>query len=180
MTQPDTSDIPDPTSHIPLAIVVAVADNGVIGREGDLPWRLPDDLKHFKQLTSGHAIVMGRETYESIGRPLPNRLNIVLSRSTDFAASGVTVVNDLDRAIEAAGDQPLFVIGGRAVYQAALPLADVLHVTHVRASVEGDVTFPPIDPKIWRKVDSQHHPADERHAYPFDFCRYERVSGRSW
>lgn len=158
-----------------IAIVVAVADNGVIGRDGDLPWHLPDDLKHFKQLTTGHPILMGRKTFKSIGRPLPNRLNIVLSRSADLTADGVTVVHDLDRALQVAGDQPLFVIGGHAVYDAALPMAGTLHVTHVRARVEGDVTFPPIDPAIWRLAESEHHPADERHAHAFDICRYQRA-----
>lgn len=172
---------------LPISIVVAVADNGVIGRDGGLPWRLPDDLKHFKQLTTGHAVVMGRRTWESIGRPLPNRLNIVLSRSTErfsrdpeFGAgqrADLRRAGDLQAAIaiaREAGHDRLFVIGGRAVYEAAVPLADEWHVTHVRAAVPGDVTLPPIDTTVWQCVASQHHPADDRHALPFDICRYRR------
>jgi len=176
------SNIPNIEHRTPhIALVVAVADNGVIGRDGGLPWRLPDDLKYFKQVTIGHAIVMGRRTYESIGRPLPNRLNIVLSRSGDFAAEGVEVAPSFDRAIEianAAGHDRLFVVGGRAVYEAALPLADELHVTHVRADVPGDVTFPSIDPQHWHCEVLEQHSADERHAFAFDICRYRRAAGR--
>jgi len=175
-----------------IALVVAVADNGVIGRDGGLPWRLPDDLKHFKQLTTGHAVVMGRRTWESIGRPLPNRLNIVLSRSLSrdpqLAMSAVEGrsagrradlrrAGDLDEALaiaRGAGHARLFAIGGRAIYEAALPIADELHLTHVRADVPGDVTLPAIDLSAWRCVDSRHHPADDRHAYPFDIRRYAR------
>ena len=161
-----------------LVIIAAIADNGVIGRGGDLPWRLPEDLKHFKALTRGHAVVMGRRTYESIGRPLPERRNHVLTRNASWSAAGVTRVASLDDAIAIArdaGEQALFVIGGQAVYRDALDRADRLELTRVHAAMEGDAHFPPFDEHAWRLVDEQHHPADDRHAYAITFQRYERA-----
>lgn len=161
-----------------LVIIAAVADNGVIGRAGTLPWRLPADLKHFKALTRGHAVVMGRRTYESIGRPLPQRRNYVLTRDDTWSAPGTTRVASLDDAVAAArdaGEQALFVIGGQAVYRDALDRADRLELTRVHAAVEGDAHFPSYDEQAWRLVDEQYHAADDRHAYAMTFQRYERA-----
>lgn len=125
-----------------LSLVVAMTPDRVIGREGGLPWHLSADLQHFKAVTMGHPIVMGRKTYESIGRPLPGRHNIAVTRSRDFAADGVTVVHSLDEALQAAGDAPeIMIIGGAQLYAATLPLADRLFVTQVQANVPGDTFF---------------------------------------
>lgn len=172
---------PPPTTHRPaIEIVVAVAENRVIGRGGGLPWRLPEDLRHFKRLTVGQAVVMGRRTYESIGRPLPDRLNLVLSRSGRDRGPGVAVVGGLAeaeaRAAEA-GCARLFVIGGESVFAEALPRARALHLTLVHAEVEGDTFWPgplPGEHAGWEAVDRQHHPADDRHAYPFTIVTLER------
>ena len=130
-----------------LGIIAAVAENGVIGVDGDLPWRLPEDLKHFKRTTSGHPIIMGRKTYESIGRPLPRRHNIVLTRNPDYEAPGCTVVQSLEAALEVAWaeDDEVWVIGGAGLYAAALPRATRLELTEVHRSVPGDTFFPEFD-----------------------------------
>ncbi len=157
-----------------LELVVAVARNGVIGRGNALPWRLPADLAHFKRLTMGHPILMGRRTWDSIGRPLPGRLNLVLSRAPGLRASGARVVSSLAAALAFAGQGPLMVIGGAELYRACLPDAAVLHLTSVEADVDGDVRFPDWQPHEWQEVWRQSHPADERHAYPFSFRTLQR------
>jgi dihydrofolate reductase len=158
-----------------LAIVVAVARNGVIGRGGTLPWHLPDDLRQFRALTIGKPILMGRRTFESIGRPLPGRQNLVLSHDAAFAAEGVERVTTLDAAIAAAGGAPeIAVIGGAAVYALVLPRALRLHVTEVAADVDGDTFFPAYDRSKWREIDRTPHAADARHAWAMDFVTYER------
>ena len=161
-----------------LELIAAVAANGVIGREGQLPWRLPDDLAHFKQLTLGHAIIMGRRTYESIGRPLPGRQNVVISRGWDVRPpSELVLAATLDQAIyEAAfSPKPAFIVGGAVLYATALPLVEAMHLTELDEPVEGDVFFPPFDRTQWRLASAVHHPRDERHAIGFTFSRYERV-----
>lgn len=142
-------------------LVAAVADNGVIGRDGDIPWRIPEDLRHFKAVTTGHPVVMGRVTFESIGRPLPNRTNIVVTRSPRWSAEGVTVVGSLDEALKvareaarggaggAAGAGDVMVIGGAAVYAAAMGAAGVQILTEVHQSPEGDTFYPPFDRSEW-------------------------------
>ncbi len=137
-----------------LAIVVAVARNGVIGKDGGLPWRLPEDLKHFRAVTTGHAIVMGRKTWDSIGRPLPQRRSIVVTRDPTFAAVGAEVAHDLGVALDlafATDDEPR-VIGGGQIYAAALPLATALYLTEVDQDVDGDVFFPTVDRAAFREV----------------------------
>lgn len=157
-----------------ITLVAAVARNGVIGREGQLAWHLPDDLAHFKALTVGKPIVMGRKTFESIGKPLPRRVNLVMTRTLD-ALEGCRIVRSVDEAIAAAGDAPeLCVIGGEAVYAAFLPRAHVLELTHVDADIEGDARFPDFDPAAFARATAELHPADERHAYAFEMVRYER------
>ncbi len=159
-----------------LVVIAAVAANGVIGRDNNLPWRLPEDLRRFKALTMGHAIIVGRRTWESIGRPLPGRRMVVLTGQEGWTAPGVEVAHSLDEALELAGDDTAFVAGGEAVYRGALPRADVLELTRVHADVEGDACFPAFDAGSWRRVWHKDHPADAAHAWPFTFERYEPLS----
>lgn len=159
-----------------IEIVAAVARNGVIGRANALPWHLPDDLKHFKSLTTGGVILMGRRTFESIGRALPGRRSIVISRGLSAPpAAGVELARSLDDAITLIGTSAkrVFVIGGAVLYAAAMPRAQVLHLTELDEPVEGDVLFPPFDRNQWRLIEEVPHPTDERHAMAFRFCRYE-------
>lgn len=170
-----------------VAIHVAIAENGVIGRDGGLPWRLSTDLKRFKADTMGKPVVMGRKTYEGIGKPLPGRLNIVVTRDRDWRAEGVEVVHSLDDAIRLAevrgrcmtGADEVCIIGGGQIYGQALPLADRLHVTHVLAEVAGDAHFPPIDPAEWRMVRWQDVPAGEKDSHATRHSIYERRRGAS-
>jgi dihydrofolate reductase len=157
------------------SIVVAVARNGVIGRDNQLPWRLPDDLKYFKQATMGHPVIMGRRTWQSIGKALPGRKNIVVTRDRDFQAPGCVVVHSLAEAWKAAeGADEACVIGGTTLFEETLPNADVIHLTEVEAEVEGDTWFPPFDRSQWRETEVARHPADARNAYPFRIVRLER------
>jgi dihydrofolate reductase len=157
------------------SLVVAVARNGVIGRDNKQPWRLPDEMAHFRKVTMGHPVVMGRRTYESIGKPLPGRPTVVVSRNAGFQAPGCIVVPSLDAAWEAAGNaDEVCVIGGTSLFEESLPVADVLHYTEVEADVEGDTHFPRFDRSQWKEIEVARHPADERHAYPFRILRLER------
>lgn len=156
-----------------IALIAARAANGVIGTDGRLPWHLPDDLRRFKALTMGHTLLMGRRTWDSIGRPLPGRTTLVLSRDVTLAPEGVTVVHDLaDAWSVAAGD--VFVVGGAAVYGATVDLANRMYLTDVHADVAGDVRFPTVDISTWRLEREEHHAADEQHAYAFTFRDYVR------
>jgi dihydrofolate reductase len=148
---------------------------GGIGREGRLPWHLPEDLKRFKRLTLGKPVVMGRRTWDSIGRPLPGRHNIVVSRQAGLQFEGATVVPSFDAALTAAGDVPeICVIGGAEIYRLAVPLADVVHLTLVHATVAADTRLPPFDAAQWRETARQPQPADTRHAHAFSFVTLER------
>ena len=159
-----------------IALLVAMADDGVIGRDNTLPWHLPRDLQWFKRLTTGNTIIMGRTTYQSIGRPLPNRRNIVLSRNPAFKAEGVEVVATLEDALELVqNDTEVFVVGGAAVYGLALPRAQRMYLTRVHARVDGDVRFPEWRPDEWRLVWEEAHEADDKHAYPFTFQQFDRI-----
>ena len=158
-----------------LSILAAVAENGVIGRAGGLPWHLPEDLRRFKALTLGRTIVMGRRTFASIGRPLPGRRSIVLSRDPRFAPGAVEVARGLEAALAAcAGEDEVFVIGGESLFREALPLADRLYLTRVHAKPVGDVLFPDFDEGDWEMVAAEAHTADERHPHPFTFLTYRR------
>ena len=160
------------------SLVVAVAENGVIGRDNRLPWRLPEDLAYFKRVTMGHPIVMGRRTYESIGRPLPGRTNIVVTHQRDCVAPGCVVVHGLDEAWEAAGDaDEVSIIGGTALFRDTLPIADRIHLTEVQAKVDGDTFFPAFDRGQWRETEISRHPADARHTYPFRIVVLDRRKG---
>jgi dihydrofolate reductase len=157
------------------SLVVAMARNRVIGRDNALPWRLPADLAHFKRVTLGHPIVMGRRTFESIGKALPGRKNIVLTHDASFVAPGCSVVSSLEEAWKAAGDaDEVSVIGGSSLFRDSLPIADIIHLTEVEADVPGDTYFPPFDRSEWNETEVARHPADERHAYPMRFLRLER------
>ena len=157
------------------SLVVAMSRNGVIGRNNQLPWRLPADLAFFKRTTMGHPVIMGRRTYESIGKPLPGRLNIVVTHRKDFAAPGCTVVHSMDEAYRAAGSAPeVSIIGGSAIFEEALPSADTVYLTEVDADVEGDVFFPSFDRSRFREAELERHAADERHAFPFRILRLDR------
>lgn len=164
-----------------LALIVAYAQNRVVGIENRLPWHLPEDLKYFKQVTTGKAVVMGRKTYESIGRPLPNRLNIVISRNPNFCADGVEVVANLQQAIDRAtqynqanNQDEIMVIGGAAIYELALPLADKLYITLVHGEVVGDAYFPEVSLAAWQLLDQQDYSASENNPYPYSFMVYQK------
>jgi len=159
------------------SLVVAVARNGVIGRDNALPWRLPADLAHFKKVTMGHPVVMGRRTYESIGRPLPGRQNIVVTHNRGYSAPGCTVVGSLEEAWRAAGDaDEVSIIGGTTLFEETLPTADVIHLTEVQADVEGDTFFPRFDRGEWHEKEVARHAADERNAYPIRILELTRKS----
>lgn len=158
-----------------ISIIVAIAENGVIGRDNGLPWRLSTDLKRFKAITMGKPVVMGRKTYQSIGKPLPGRVNIVVSRDPAFAAEGVVVVRSLDEAFARAGDAAeICVIGGGEIYRQALPLADRLYVTEVKAPIDGDTTFPAIDPAVFEPVSDEAVPAGEKDSHHTRVVVYRR------
>lgn len=164
-----------------IVLVVAVARNGVIGRDGDLPWRLPSDLKRFKQLTIGRPVLMGRKTWESIGRPLPGRPNIVVTRDAAFSAPGAEVVSSLDEGLAAAGCEAkalgvdeVCIIGGGQIYAQVFDRADILHVTHVEADVEGDARFPAIDPAVFEKVAEEPIPQGEKDSHAMHFVTWRR------
>ena len=158
-----------------LALIAAVAENGVIGAKGGLPWRLPDELAHFKRTTLGKPVLMGRRTFASLGRALPGRTNVVLSRAPDFAAPGALVARDLDAGLAlVAGASEVIVIGGAALYAEALPRAQRIYLTRVHARPEGDVRFPELDPTDWRESLVVEHPADARHAHAFSIFQLER------
>ena len=166
-----------PPSAVPrIALIAAVARNGVIGLHGRLPWRLPDDLKRFRALTNGHAIVMGRKTWDSIGKPLPERQNIVVSRHLDFAAPGAVVAHSLPEAIGLATlPSPVFVIGGEAIYRDALPLADLLFLTEIDREFDGDARFPDFDHAQWRATARESRRLDGDAGFAYDFASYSRL-----
>ncbi|WP_313378082.1 dihydrofolate reductase [Achromobacter insolitus] len=156
-----------------LTLIVAYSTNRVIGRDNALPWKLPGDLAHFKRSTLGHPIIMGRKTWDSLGRPLPGRSNIVISRNPSFTAAGAIVVPSLEAAVQACGDiDAAFVIGGAQIYVQALPLAARVLATEVRADVEGDAFFPLLPAFQWKETSREPQPAEN--GYEYDFVTYER------
>jgi dihydrofolate reductase len=163
-----------------VSLVAAIADHGVIGRDGGLPWHLPADLARFKALTWGHHLIMGRRTFESIGRALPGRTTVVVSRGHPELPADVLLAPGLPEALELAasrGEEEAFVVGGAEIFREALPRAHRLHLTRVHGTVEGDIRFPPVDWKEWALVSLEEHPADERHAWPLSFRLYQRLEG---
>jgi dihydrofolate reductase len=159
-----------------VSIIVAAAENGVIGAGNRLPWHLPDDLRRFKALSIGKPIVMGRRTFESIGRALPGRTNIVVSRQPGLQVAGCIVADTLDAALAAAQPHPeVMVIGGAEIFRQVLPRTNVIHLTRVHAHIDGDVRFPELRAEEWSEVDSERHPADDRHAHAFTFVTLVRI-----
>lgn len=170
-------------SPVPIILVVAVAENGVIGRDNQLPWRIKSDLKFFKSVTLNKPVVMGRKTYRSIGKPLPGRTNIVITRQQDFAAPGILVAPGIDQALSAArGDalrrdaDAIAVIGGTEIFAQTLPLADRLILTLVHANPPGDTYFPPVDPAVWREAERLPQPKGPDDEYGFTIVNYERAA----
>ena len=160
----------------PLALIAAVARNGVIGRYGALPWRLPEDLRRFRAITTGHSIVMGRRTWQSLPRALAGRQNIVVTRQAGFTADGATVVHSLDAALAAVScPEPALCIGGAELYRVALPIADTAYITEIARDFEGDTTFPPLDTAQWREMAREPHTSTGPHAFEYAFVTYERV-----
>ena len=165
-----------------VAIIVAAAENDTIGRDNDLPWHLSADLKRFKRLTMGHHLIMGRKTLASIGRPLPGRTTIVLSRHQPELPPGVLLATSLEGAIEIArraGDAQAFVAGGAQVYRLALDVADRIYLTRVHADFDGDARLPPIDTGVWRLAAAEHHAAGDLQPLAFSFLTYERIEPRA-
>jgi dihydrofolate reductase len=161
-------------------MIVAMARNGVIGRDNTLPWRLPEDLRRFKAITMGKSILMGRKTFESIGKPLPGRLNFVLTRNRDWHADGVTVVTTVAEALRNVGDaDEVIAIGGTEIYRLFMPFAQRIYLTRVHAQIPGDTTFPDFDPTQWLDVEHSDHPADEKNAYDVTFVTLERQNAPS-
>lgn len=163
-----------------ISIIVAIAHDNVIGRSNDLPWYLPADLKHFKTMTTGHTVIMGRKTYDSIaarlGGPLPDRHNVIVTRDEDFVVPGATVSHSLEMALDENENGEVFVIGGAEIYAQALPHADKLYITEVDADiVGGDTFFPVIDTTIWHETSREIHQKDERNEFDYAFVTYERI-----
>ncbi|MDR6430614.1 dihydrofolate reductase [Brucella pseudogrignonensis] len=164
-----------------LSIVVAASENNVIGRDNDMPWKLSTDLKRFKALTLGKPVIMGRKTWESIGRPLPGRPNLVVTRDAGFKADGATIVSSLEDAIELGrkfatelGVDEVCIIGGGKIYAQALPFVDRVHLTRVLATIDGDTFFPALDSKIWKEISSEDVPVGEKDSHPTRYIRYDR------
>lgn len=154
-----------------LAIAVAVGENYAIGKNNQLLWHMPADLKFFKQTTSGHTVVMGRKTFDSVGKPLPNRRNIVITRDSELKIDGVEVVNSLDAAIALTKDEekPVFIVGGAEIYRQALPKTDVLYLTTIHHNFDADTFFPEIDRNDWTVISAERHEADEKNKYDYTF-----------
>ena len=158
-----------------VAIVAALARNRAIGRDNAMPWRLPEDLKRFQRLTMGHAVIMGRKTFESIGSPLTGRSNIVITRSRDWVPSGCVAVHSLEAALDAAGSsREAFVIGGAQIYALAMPIAQRLHMTEIERDFEGDAFFPEFDRSRWREVSREPHASAGADTFDYAFVEYER------
>lgn len=161
-----------------LSLIVAMGRNRVIGNNNRLPWHLPEDLAYFKRVTSGHTVLMGRKTFESIGRPLPNRRNVVITRDPTYRASGCDVVHSLREAVDRHRDDEIFVIGGAEIYRQALPLADKLYVTYIDEDFEGDRYFPELEPLEWKLVSEVPGTGNDDNPYSYTFRVYERKRER--
>ncbi len=161
--------------HPRISLIWAMSDNGVIGRANTLPWHMPADLSHFRRITTGHLIVMGRKNYESIGKPLPQRTNIILTRDPSYRAPGCVVVHTLDEALEQTQNaDEIFVIGGADIYRQFLPKADRLYLTQIHAHIDGDTFFPDYNPSLWHEIGRENHRADQKNPYPYSFFTLEK------
>jgi len=162
-----------------VSAIVAAARNRVIGKDNQIPWYLSSDLKYFKRTTLGHHVIMGRKSFESIGRPLPKRTNVIITRDPYYAVSGCLVARSIPEALQMAldnGESEAFIIGGGQIYQQSLPYLQRIYLTEVEAEPEGDVFFPALDPEEWKLASSEAHPADEKNDHPFTFKVLERLS----
>ncbi|RZK44166.1 MAG: dihydrofolate reductase [Pedobacter sp.] len=160
-----------------ISIVVAISENNAIGKNNELLWHLPADLKHFKNITTGHTIIMGRKTFDSIGKPLPNRKNIVITRNTDLKVEGIDFVNSLEEALKLCGsDEESFIIGGAEIYKQALPLTSRIYLTKVHENFEADTFFPEIPEHLWKEIESITHEADDKNKYTYTFSTLERIA----
>jgi dihydrofolate reductase len=160
-----------------ISLIAAVAKNGVIGNAGKIPWHLPNDMRHFREITLNHPVIMGRKTYESIGKPLPGRNNIIVTRQEDYGAPECTVVHTLEDALKAArqeGAEEAFVIGGSELYREAMPVADRLYITAIGENFEGDALFPEINSFEWKKISEEKGTVDEKNRHPHAFLIFER------
>jgi len=157
-----------------ITIIAAIGKNRELGKDNDLIWHLPNDLKRFKKVTSGHDVIMGRKTYESLGRPLPNRTNIIITRNTNYKAEGCIVLNSLEAALKTATDSNPYILGGGNIYRQAIKIADVLDLTLVDATLDADVFFPEIDTTVWKETSREDFKADEKHKYNYSFVTFER------
>lgn len=157
-----------------ITIIAAIGKNKALGKNNKLLWHLPNDLKRFKKVTSGHDVIMGRKTLESLGKPLPNRHNIVITRNEKYQVPACTVVHSLEEAIKKSEGENPFILGGGEIYKQAIPFADVLDLTLVDTAPEADTFFPEIDPDVWKEVSRSSHQADEDHAYNYSFVIYKR------
>jgi dihydrofolate reductase len=156
-----------------IVLIAAVAENNALGKDNELVWHLPDDFKRFKQLTTGHCIIMGRKTFESFPKPLPNRTHIVITRQKEYAPEGCIVVNSIEEALALLPkNEDGFIIGGGEIYQLALPFSDKIELTKVHASFEADTFFPEITPQDWELVTQEFHPKDEKHLFAFTYETY--------
>ena len=159
-----------------ITIIAAAASNNALGKDNKLIWHLSKDLQHFKTLTNGHAVIMGRKTFESMPRALPNRTNIVITRQSDYHAENIMVTSSLSEALTIAKNDPRpFIIGGGEIYKQSMSVADEIELTRVHANFDADTFFPEINPHEWKEVWREEHPADERHTYAFTFLRYQKI-----
>jgi len=164
-----------------ISIIVAVAKNGVIGKNNDMPWHFPDDMKYFMQTTKNHHVILGRKNYDSLPlkfKPLPNRTNIIVTRQENFIVPNCIIVHHIEDGVALAhknGEQELFVIGGAEIYKLALPFTDTLYITEIDAEIDGDTYFPSWNKNEWKEISRQHHPIDEKHQFAFDFVVYQKI-----
>lgn len=161
-----------------IALIAAISRNHVLGKDNQLVWHLPKDLRFFKTKTLGYPLIMGRKTFESFGKPLPGRTNIIITRNPDYRVEGATVVASLDEALREAAthnSDTIFIAGGAEIYRQAMPLADTMYLTHIHADLDGDAFFPEFSEEEWQAVAKESVPIDEKHAYAFDFVTWKRV-----
>lgn len=167
-------------SYTKITLIVAAAENNAIGKNNQMLWHLPNDFKYFKKQTLHHSVIMGRKTFESIGKPLPERRNIVITRNQDWTAKDVDVANSLDEVLKYCRDErEIFIIGGAEIYKQALPLASKVLLTRVHTSIDGDAYFPALDANIWKLTNSDKHRQDEKHAYDYTFEVFEKSEAGS-
>lgn len=160
-----------------VTLIAAASENNIIGKDNKLIWRLSDDLKHFKELTKGHFVIMGRKTFESMPKALPNRTNVIITRKTDYKAENAIVVNSLEKALKVAeNDNQPFIIGGGEIYKLSMEIADRIELTRVHTSIEGDTSFPEINLEKWQEVKNEKRLKDEKNEYDFSFLRYDKIN----